>query len=117
MEQFVFVPDSEYKVLNSQSVTKQQLQSIKIHRVPRIKLIHSTHTKEINKKFSQNRFFDRQLLFLSKYQALKLAYFFRRCRPGVLLPDIAQQLHRTNADAPEICFTSFEAAGITPALV
>ena len=36
---------------------------------------------------------------------------------GVLLSDFAQQLHRKNADVPDIYFTLLDAAGITPTLV
>ena len=41
LEQFVLVPDSVYnKSLITQSVTKQELKSINLHKIPRTELIH-----------------------------------------------------------------------------
>ena len=36
---------------------------------------------------------------------------------GIFLSDFAQQLRRKNADVPDIYFTLFDAAGISPTLI
>ena len=118
MEQFVLVPASVYnKSLITQSVTKQELPKYQPSRSPTYEV--DSFKKEINKKlFSKADFLVDKILScppikLSNSKTLTLD----GVEIGVSLLDFAQQLRRKNAEVPDIYFTLFDAAGISPPLI
>ena len=117
MDQFVFVPASLYnKSLITQSVTKQKLPNFQPPQSPTYQI--DSFKREINKKlFSKaDSLVDKLLscprIKLSNSQTL----FLDGVETGIFLSDFAQQLHRKNADVPDICSTLLDTAGISPTL-
>ena len=115
MDQFVLVPASVCnKSLITQSVTKQDLPRYQPSQNPTHHI--DSLKKEINKmSFSKaDSLVDKILscprIRLSNSQSLILDGVF-------FLSDFAQQLHRQNADVPDIYFTLLVAAGISPTLI
>ena len=118
MEQVVLVPASVYnKSLINQLVTKQELPKYQPSQKPTYQI--DSLKEEINKKiFSKaDSYVDKTLscprIKLSNSQTLIL----EGVETGSFLLDFAQQLCRKNADVPDIYFTLFDAAGISPILI
>ena len=117
-EQFVLVPASVYnKSVTTQSLTKQELPKYQPSQKPTYQV--DSLKKEMNKKlFSKADFLVDKILScprikLSNSQILILDGVVT----GIFLLDFPQQLHRNNADIPDIYFTLLEAAGISPTLI
>ena len=107
MEQFVLVPVSVYnESVTTQSVTKQELPKYKAEQPPTYQIDYQADTV-IDKILSCSR------IKLSNSQTINLD----GVDTGVLFSDFSQQLHRKNADVPDIYFTLLNAAGIAPSLV
>ena len=118
MGQFVLVPASVYnKSLITQSVTKQELPKYQPSRSPTYQI--DSHKREINKKlFSKadslvDKILSSPRIKFSNSQTLILD----GVESGIFLSEFAQQLHRKNADVPDIYFTLLDAAGISPTLI
>ena len=114
MNQFALVPASVCnKILNTQSVTKQELPKYRLSYNPTYQI--GSLKKEKNKKpfAKSDSLVDKTLSFprfkFSKSQTLKLD----GVETEVLLSDVAQHFHRSNADVPDIYFTLYDAAGIS----
>ena len=118
MEQFVLVPASVYnKSVTMQSVTKQELPKYKDDQPPTYQI--DFLKRDINKKHSGKA--DSLLDKILSCSPIKLSnsqtIFLDGVDTGVLISDITLHLRRKNADVPEIYFTLFDAARISPSLV
>ena len=118
MEQFVLVPLSVYKSSNSPTiVTKQELPNYKPEQTPTYH--KDTLKKEINQQFPTsaspliNKFSETPRIKLSNSNTLILDGI----KTGVLLKDFSQRLKRKNVPIPDIYFTLFDEASMTPNLV
>ena len=118
MEQFVLVPASVYnKRWITQSVKKQELPKSQPSQNPTYQIV--SLKEEMNKKlFSKvdsllNKILSGPRIKLSNSQIL----FLDEVKTGIFLLDFVQQLSRTNADIPDVCFTLFDATGISPTLI
>ena len=104
------------KSLITQSVTKQELPKYQLSQNPTYQI--DSLKMEINKNlFSKaDSLVDNILscprIKLSNSQTL----ISDGVETGIFLSDFAQQLHRKNADVPNIYFTLLDAAGISPTL-
>ena len=114
MEQFVLVPASVYNK-SAQSVTKQELPKYKSEQPP----TYQIDSLNLNKKLfgKSDTLIDKVLscsrIKLSNSQTIILD----GVDTGVLISDFTLHLRRKNADVPDIYFTLFDAAGISPSLV
>ena len=118
MDQFVLVPASVYKKSSiTQSVTKQELPKYQDSQNPTYQI--DSLKKEINKKlFSKADSLVDKILSCPR---IKLSnsptLILDGVETGIFLSDFAQQLHRKNAEVPDIYFTLLDAAGISPTLI
>ena len=118
MEQFVLVPASVFnKSVTAQSVTKQLLPKYKAEQPPSYQI--DSLKRDINKKL-----FDKADTLIDKILScsrIKLSnsqkILLDRNDTGVLFTDFTLRLRRKNVDVPDIYFTLFDAAGISPSLV
>ena len=114
MEQFVLVPASVYNK-SAQSVTKQELPKYKTEQPP----TYQIDSLNLNKKLfgKSDTLIDKVLscsrIKLSNSQTIILD----GVDTGVLISDFTLHLRRKNANVPDIYFTLFDAAGISPSLV
>ena len=118
MEYFVLVPASVYnKRVTTQSVSKQELPKHKAEQPPTYQI--DSLKRDINKKLfgKADTLIDKILscsrIKLSNWQTIILD----GVDTGVLISDFTLHLRRKNADVPDIYFTFFDAAGISPFLV
>ena len=118
MEHFVLVLASVYnKNLITQSVTKQELPKYQPSQHPTYQI--DSLEKEINKVLfskadsSVDKLLSCPRIKLSNSQTLILD----GVETGIFLSDFAQQLHRTNADVPDIYFTLLDATGMPLTLI
>ena len=118
MEQFVLVPASVYsKTVTAQSVTKQEFPKYKAEQPPTYQI--DSIKRDINKKLfgKADTLIDKILscsgIKLSNFQTI----FLDGVDTGVLVSHFTLHLRRKNANVPDIYFTLFDAAGISPSLV
>ena len=118
MEQFVFVPASVYnKSVTTQSVTKQELPKYKTEQPPTYRI--DSLKGDIDKKlFGKADTLIDKILSCSR---IKLSNPQTIILDGVdtvvLISDFTQHLRGKNADVPNIYFTFFDAAVLSPSLV
>ena len=106
MDQFVLVPASVYnKRLLTQSVTKQQLPKYQPSQSPTYQI--DSLKKEMNKKlFSKADSLVDKILSSPRIKlSISETSILDGVETGIFLSDFAQQLHRKNADVPDIYFT------------
>ena len=118
MDQFVLVAASVYNIsLVIQSVTKQELPKYEPSQNPTYQI--DSLKKEINKKlFSKADSLGDKFLSCPRIRLLNShTLFLDGVETGIFLSDFAQQLRRKNAHVPDIYFTLFDAAGISPTLI
>ena len=115
MEQFVLVLFSVNNSSNNPTiVTKQELPKHNPEQTPTYR--KDTLKNEVNQRLSTsaspliNKFLESHRIKLSNSNTLIL----HGIETGVLLKDFAQRLRRKNVSAPDIYFTSLDAASITP---
>ena len=116
MEQFVLVPASVYnKCVTTQSVAKQELPKYKAEQPPTYQI--DSPKRGINNKVCRDNLIDK-ILSCSR---IKLSNSQTKVLDGVdtgaLISDFTLHLRRKSADVPDIYFTLFDAAGISPSLV
>ena len=117
MDQFVLVPATVYnKSLITPSVTKQELPKYQPSQNPTHQI--DSLKKEINKKLysKADSFVDKSLSCVRIKLSISQTLILDGVETGIFLSGFAPQLHCKNADVPDIYFTFFDAAGLSPIL-
>ena len=117
MDQFVLVPATvNNKSLITQSVTKQELPKYQPSQNPTHQ-IDSLNKKKNKKLFSKaDSLVDKSLSCVRTKLSNSQTLYLDGVETGIFLSGFAQQLRRKNADVPDIYFTLFNAAGLSPIL-
>ena len=103
--------------MTTQSLTKQEFPKYSVEQPPTYQI--DSLKKDINKKlFGEADTLIDKILSCSRIKLSKLqTKILNGADTGVFISDFTQHLRQKNADVPDIYFTLFDAAGISPSLV
>ena len=118
MEQFVLVPASVYnESFTTQTATNQELLKYKVEQP--FKYQFDSLKRDINKKLfgKVDNLIDKSLSWSRMKLSNSQTIIFDGVDTEVLISDFALHLRRKTLNIPDIYFTLFDAAGISPSLV